>query len=133
MAPIPHILVDKINYESLRLVPHPYSWTASAGVCNLCPPVNVFFDDNSIIHSAYESACRLGKRLNLNLFPEQINNEIGNASTSLKIKYLDSLENSSYEITITSDVVEIIAGDESGIYYGPVSYTHLTLPTILRV
>ena len=48
VAPIPHISGDKLNYESLRLVPHPYSWTASAGVCNLCPPVNVFFDGNSI-------------------------------------------------------------------------------------
>ena len=98
VAPIPHISGDKLNYESLRLVPHPYSWNASAGVCNLCPPVNVFFDDNSIIHSAYESACQLGKRLNLNLFPEKINNEISNASTSLKIKYLDSMDESSYEI-----------------------------------
>ena len=49
VAPIPHISGDKLNYESLRLVPHPYSWTSSAGVCNLCPPINVFFDDNSII------------------------------------------------------------------------------------
>ena len=125
VAPIPHISGDKLNYESLRLVPHPYSWTASAGVCNLCPPVNVFFDDNSIIHSAYESACQLGKRLNLNLFPEKINNEISNASTSLKIKYLDSIDESSYEIIITSDVVEIIAGDETGIYYGLISLMQL--------
>ena len=35
VAPIPSISGDKKNYESLRLVPQPYSWTPSAGVCNL--------------------------------------------------------------------------------------------------
>ena len=32
VAPIPHISGDKLNYESLRLVPHPNSWTSNAGV-----------------------------------------------------------------------------------------------------
>ena len=46
VAPIPNISGDKTNYESLRLVPHPYSWTPSAGVCNLCPPINVIADED---------------------------------------------------------------------------------------
>ena len=125
VAPIPHIPGDKLNYESLRLVPHPYSWTSSAGVCNLCPPINVFFDDNPIIHSGYESACQLGNRLNLNLFPENINTESKVATTSIKIKYLESMEDSSYEITITSDAVEISAGSKDGVYYGLISLMQL--------
>ena len=125
VAPIPHISGDKLNYESLRLVPHPNSWTSNAGVCNLCPPINVYFDDNQIIQNAYESASQLGNRLNLNLFPEKINYENKEATTSIKFKHLDSLEESSYQITITSDVVEISAGDETGLYYGLISLMQL--------
>ena len=126
VAPIPHISGDKLNYESLRLVPHPYSWEASAGVCNLCPPINVFFDDNQIIHSGYRSASELGTRLNLNFFPERVNEEFENATTSIKIKIQESLEVSSYEIVITSDVVEISASDEAGVYYALISLMQLT-------
>ena len=125
VAPIPHIPGDKLNFESLRLVPHPYSWSSSTGVCNLCPPINVFCDDNLTIISGYESACDLGKRLNLNFFPEQTNNESPAATTSIKIKYLASVEESSYEITITSDVVEVTVGDETGLYYGLISLMQL--------
>ena len=125
VAPIPHILGDKINYESLRLVPHPHSWTSSAGVCNLCQPINVYFDDNPIIQSAYESACQLGKRLNLDLFSNKINFENKEATTSIKVKYLDSFEESSYQITITSDVIEVLAGDETGLFYGLISLMQL--------
>ena len=125
VAPIPHILGDKINYESLRLVPHPHSWTSSAGVCNLCQPINVYFDDNPIIQSAYESACQLGKRLNLNLFSNKINFEKKEATTSIRVKYLDSFEESSYQITITSDVIEVLAGDETGLFYGFISLMQL--------
>jgi len=125
VAPIPHISGDKLNYESLRLVPHPYSWTSSAGVCNLSPPINVFFEDNPIINSGYKSASRLGKRLNLDLFPESINKESEAASTSVKFKLQDSIEDSSYEVIITSDIVEISAGDEAGFYYGLISLMQL--------
>ena len=126
VAPIPNISGDKLNYESLRLVPHPYSWAASAGVCNLCPPINVFFDDNQIIHSGYRSASELGTRLNLNFFPESVNEEFENATTSIKIKTQEFIEESSYEIVITSDVVEISAGDEAGVYYALISLMQLT-------
>ena len=126
VVPIPHISEDKLNYESLRLVPHPYSWNSSAGVCNLCPPINVFFDDNQIIKFGYKSACQLGTRLNLNFFPEDINKNNKTASTSLKIKLQELKEESSYEITITSDVIEISAGDETGVYYGLISLMQLS-------
>ena len=46
VAPIPNFSGDKFNYESLRLVPHPYSWIPSAGVCNLCSPINLAFDNH---------------------------------------------------------------------------------------
>ena len=68
VASILQVSGDKFNYESLRLVPHPYSWDPSAGVCNLCSPIDVVFDDIEIINSAYQSASELGSRLNLNLF-----------------------------------------------------------------
>ena len=63
VVPIPSISGDKKNYESLRLVPHPYSWTPSAGVCNLCLPINVMFDKSETINSAFKSALELGNRL----------------------------------------------------------------------
>jgi len=125
VAPIPNISGDKLNYESLRLVPHPYSWNSSAGVCNLCPPINIFFDDNQIINSGFKSASQLGKRLNIHFFPEIKNQDSETTTTSVKIKLQKSTEDSSYEITITSDVVEIKAGDETGVYYGLISLMQL--------
>ena len=125
VAPIPHFLGDKLNYESLRLVPHPYSWDPSAGVCNLCVPINIVFDDIEIINSAYQSALELGSRLNLNLLSKSINELNEKASTTLKLKFQDLSDDSSYKITITSDDVEVVAGDESGFYYGLVSLMQL--------
>ena len=46
--------------------------------------------------------------------------------TSLKLKFQDLSEESSYKITITSDDVEIIAGDESGFYYALISLMQLS-------
>ena len=125
VAPVPNFSGDKLNYESFRLVPHPYSWTPSVGVCNLCSPINVAFDDIEIINSAYQSALDLGSRLNLDLLSESVNQINEKANTSLKLKFQDLPDNSSYKITITSDVVEIVAGDESGFYYGLVSLIQL--------
>ena len=125
VAPIPSISGDKKNYESLRLVPHPYSWTPSAGVCNLCLPINVMFDKSETINSAFKSAFELGNRLNLKLFSGAINKENEKASTTVKLKIHDLSDESSYKITITSDVVEVAAGDEAGFYYGLVSLMQL--------
>ena len=47
------------------------------------------------------------------------------ASTSLKLKLQDLSDESSYRITITSDDIEIIAGDEIGFYYGLISLMQL--------
>ena len=125
VAPVPNFSGDKLNYESFRLVPHPHSWTPSAGVCNLCSPINVAFDDLEIINSAYQSALDLGSRLNLDFLSESVNQINEKANTSLKLKFQDLPDNSSYKITITSDDVEIVAGDESGFYYGLVSLIQL--------
>ena len=125
VAPTPNIPEHKINYKSLRLVPHPYSWSPSAGVCNLSAPINVFFEDNQIVNSAYSSAMNLDNRLNLNFFPDTVNEDSDKATTSVKLKLKKFEVESSYRITITSDVVEINAGDEIGIYYGLVSLMQL--------
>jgi len=125
VAPTPNIPEHKINYKSLRLVPHPYSWSPSAGVCNLSAPINVFFEDNQIVNSAYSSAMNLNNRLNLNFFPDTVNEDSDKATTSVKLKIKEFEVESSYRITITSDVIEINAGDEIGIYYGLVSLMQL--------
>ena len=125
VAPTPHIPEHKIKYESLRLVPHPYSSSPSAGVCNLSAPINVFFEDNQIVNSAYSSAMNLNNRLNLNFFPDTVNEDSDKATTSVKLKIKEFEVESSYRITITSDVIEINAGDEIGIYYGLVSLMQL--------
>ena len=125
VAPTPHIPEHKINYESLRLVPHPYSWSPSAGVCNLSATINVFFEDSQIVNSAYSSAMNLDNRLNLNFFPDTVNEDSDKATTSVKLKIKEFEVESSYRITITSDVIEINAGDEIGIYYGLVSLMQL--------
>ena len=126
VAPIPNFSGDKFNYESFRLVPHPYSWIPSAGVCNLCSPINIAFDNHDVIKSAYKSALELGNRLHLNLLSESTNVINKKATTSLKLKFQDLSEESSYKITITSDDVEIIAGDESGFYYALISLMQLS-------
>ena len=125
VASILQVSGDKFNYESLRLVPHPYSWDPSAGVCNLCSPIDVVFDDIEIINSAYQSASELGSRLNLNFLSGTANEKNEKASTSLKLKLQDLSDESSYRITITSDDVEITAGDEVGFYYGLISLMQL--------
>ncbi|MDC0492424.1 beta-N-acetylhexosaminidase [Candidatus Pseudothioglobus singularis] len=126
VAPIPNFSGDKLNYESFRLVPHPYSWNPSAGVCNLCSPINVAFENLKIITSAYQSALELGNRLNLNLLSNSTNEINKKATTSLKLTFQDLSEDSAYKITITSDDVEIVSGDESGFYYALVSLMQLS-------
>ena len=125
VAPTPNYSSDNLNHESLRLVPHPYSWEASAGVCNLCAPINILFNDSDMINNAYKSASDLGSRLNLNLFSGPVNEINEKASSSVKLKLQNHSSDSSYQITITSDDVEITAGDESGFYYGLISLMQL--------
>ena len=125
VAPISYFLEDKSNYEPFRLVPHPFSWTPSAGVCNLSTPINVVFDDSEIIISAYKSASELGSRLNLNLFSGTANEKNAKADTSVKLKLQDLSDDSSYQITITSYDIEITAGDEVGFHYALVSLMQL--------
>jgi hexosaminidase len=126
VVPIPKFSGDKLNYESFRLVPHPYSWNPSAGVCNLCSPINVAFENLEIITSAYQSALELGNRLNLNLLSNSTNEINKKATTSLKLTFQDLSDDSAYKITITSDDVEIVSGDESGFYYALVSLMQLS-------
>ncbi|MDC1026538.1 family 20 glycosylhydrolase [Candidatus Thioglobus sp.] len=125
VVPTPNYSSDKLNHESLRLVPHPYSWEASAGVCNLCDPINILFNDSNMINNAYKSASDLGSRLNLNLFSGPVNEINEKASSSIKLKLQNHLSDSSYQIIITSDDVEITAGDETGFYYGLISLMQL--------
>jgi len=50
VASILQVSGDNLPSESLRLVPHPHLWSASAGVCNLSRPINVFLDDSHRHH-----------------------------------------------------------------------------------
>ena len=124
VASAPSSLVDKSASELLRLVPHPHLWTPSAGVCNLSRPINVFFDDFDFISSAYQSVCDLGERLNLDLFSSDEKLHVVDA-TSIRLKFQKQTEASAYHITITSDEVEVIAGDETGFFYGLISLMQL--------
>jgi len=124
VASAPYFSVDKSTSKSLRLVPHPHLWTPSAGVCNLSRPINVFFEDSGLISSAYQSALELGKRLNFNLFAYPSKEPIDD-TTSIRLKFQKQAELSSYHITITSDEIEVIAGDETGFFYGLISLMQL--------
>ena len=88
-------------------------------------PINVVFNDSEIINNAYKSASELGSRLNLNLFSGPVNEINEKASCSVKLKLQNHSSDSSYQITITSDDVEITSGDESGFYYGLISLMQL--------
>ncbi len=94
-------------------------------MCNVSKPINVVFGDSEIIINAYKSASELGRRLNLNLFSDNVNEKNANAETSVKLKFQDFSDESSYQITITSYVIEITARDEVGFYYGLISLMQL--------
>ena len=125
VASILQVSGDNLPSESLRLVPHPHLWSASAGVCNLSRPINVFLDDSEMMTKAYKSASDLGSRINIDLLPAKPNFQSENVSTSLRLKFQKLPDTSSYHLTITSDVVELTSGDECGFFYGLVTLIQL--------
>ena len=114
----------KLLDQSLRLVPHPSEWMPSAGVCNLSYPLNLSFDDSEMITRAFSAASELGNRLNLNILSSN-NKEFIGSSTQLIIKAQKHKTSSSYSLVITSDVIELNAGDEQGLFYGLVTLLQL--------
>ena len=119
------VLGNNIPSESLRLVPQPYIWKPSAGVCNLSESLNVVLDESEMITNAYKAASDLGKRINIDALPLKINQQSQNTSTSLRLKFEKFADTSSYNLTITSDAIELTAGDESGFFYGLISLLQL--------
>ena len=114
----------KLLDQSLRLVPHPSEWMPSAGVCNLSQPLNLSFDDSGMITRAVSAASELGNRLNLNILSSNNKDLIG-SNTELIIKAQKHKTSSSYSLVITSDVIELNAGDEQGLFYGLVTLLQL--------
>ena len=119
------VLGNNIPSESLRLVPQPYIWKPSAGVCNLSESLNVVLDESEMITNAYKAASDLGKRINIDALPLKINQQSQNTATSLRLKFEKFADTSSYNLTITSDAIELTAGDESGFFYGLISLLQL--------
>ncbi|MDE0949101.1 MAG: family 20 glycosylhydrolase [Candidatus Thioglobus sp.] len=119
------VLGNNIPSESLRLVPQPYIWKPSAGVCNLSESLNVVLDESEMITNAYKAASELGKRINIDALPLKINQQSQNTATSLRLKFEKFADTSSYNLTITSDAIELTAGDESGFFYGLISLLQL--------
>ena len=126
VAPTLKVMGDHIiPSESLRLVPQPYLWNPSAGVCNSSGFLNVVLDQSEVIIKSYKAASDLGKRINIDILPSQTNQNLKDTSTSLLVKFQKFSDASAYNLTITSDVIELTAGDESGFYYGLVSLLQL--------
>ena len=124
-VPIAKNIFDKSFDISLRLVPHPCEWIPSAGVCNLSQPLNLLFDDSEIITSAVSSASELGKRLNLDIYSSNNITDFIDSNTTLIIKVQNHILSSSYILVITSDVIELTASDEQGLFYGLVTLLQL--------
>ena len=124
LDPITKNLSNKSFDQSLRLVPHPSEWMPSAGVCNLSQPLNLSFDDSEMITRAVSAASELGNRLNLNILSNN-NNELIGSNTQLIIKAQKHKASSSYTLVITSDVIELNAADEQGLFYGLVTLLQL--------
>jgi hexosaminidase len=117
-------IVKNLSDKSLRLVPHPNEWVPSAGVCNLSQPLNLSFDDSEIITRAVSAASELGKRLNLSIYSNNVADFI-DSNTTLLIKTQKHKISASYNLIITSDVIELTAGDEQGLFYGLVTLLQL--------
>ena len=117
-------IVKNLSDKSLRLVPHPNEWVPSAGVCNLSQPLNLSFDDSEIITRAVSAASELGKRLNLSIYSNNVADFI-DSNTTLLIKTQKHKTSASYNLIITSDVIELTAGDEQGLFYGLVTLLQL--------
>jgi len=124
LEPIAKNSSNKSFDKSLRLVPHPSEWIPSAGVCNLTQPLNLSFDNSEMITRAVSAASELGKRLSLNILSSN-NNELIGSNTQLIIKAQKHKASSSYTLVITSDVIELNAGDEQGLFYGLVTLLQL--------
>ena len=117
-------IVKNLSDKSLRLVPHPNEWVPSAGVCNLSQPLNLSFDDSEIITRAVSAASELGKRLNLSIYSNNVADFI-DSNTTLLIKTQKHKTSASYSLIITSDVIELTAGDEQGLFYALVTLLQL--------
>ena len=118
-------IVKNLSDKSLRLVPHPSEWVPSAGVCNLSQPLSLSFDDSEIITRAVSAASELGKRLNLDIYSGNNVADFIDSNTTLKIKTQKHKTSASYNLIITSDVIELVAGDEQGLFYGLVTLLQL--------
>jgi hexosaminidase len=117
-------IVKNLSDKSLRLVPHPNEWVPSAGVCNLSQPLNLSFDYSEIITRAVSAASELGKRLNLDIYSNNVA-DFNDSNTTLLIKTQKHKTSASYNLIITSDVIELTAGDEQGLFYGLVTLLQL--------
>ncbi len=117
-------IVKNLSDKSLRLVPHPNEWVPSAGVCNLSQPLNLSFDYSEIITRAVSAASELGKRLNLDIYSNNVADFI-DSNTTLLIKTQKHKTSASYSLIITSDVIELTAGDEQGLFYALVTLLQL--------
>ena len=115
---------NKLLDQSLRLVPHPSEWMPSAGVCNLTQPLDLSLEDSEMVTRAVSAASELGERLSLNILSSNNKDLIG-SNTKLIIKAQKHIANSSYNLVITSDVIELNAGDEQGLFYGLVTLLQL--------
>ena len=122
--PIAQNSSNKSIEKSLRLVPHPREWIPSAGVCNLTQPLDLSLNDSEMITRAVSAASELGERLSLNILSSNNKDLIG-SNTKLIIKAQKHIASSSYKLVITSDVIELNAGDEQGLFYGLVTLLQL--------
>ena len=122
--PIAQNSSNKSIEKSLRLVPHPREWIPSAGVCNLTQPLDLSLNDSEMITRAVSAASELGERLSLNILSSKNKDLIG-SNTKLIIKAQKLIASSSYKLVITSDVIELNAGDEQGLFYGLVTLLQL--------
>jgi len=122
--PIAQNSSNKSIEKSLRLVPHPREWIPSAGVCNLTQPLDLSLNDSEMITRAVSAASELGERLSLNILSSNNKDLIG-SNTKLIIKAQKLIASSSYKLVITSDVIELNAGDEQGLFYGLVTLLQL--------
>ncbi len=124
LEPIAQHSSNKSIEKSLRLVPHPKEWIPSAGVCNVTQPLDLSLDDSEIVTRAVSAASELGERLSLNILSNN-NKDLINPNTKLIIKAQKHIASSSYKLVITSDVIELNAGEEQGLFYGLVTLLQL--------
>lgn len=124
-APVEELNQNKTLLQSLRLVPHPKYWKPSNSVCTIKHPLCTQWKDNEVVNKAYQNAYKLSQRLNFDLLRKHPIRDSMAFSTKLFIKKRKKTTPSSYQLIITSDAIELEAGDESGVFYGLVTLLQL--------